>query len=274
MDISTKKLAFIGGGNMAEALIKGLLAAGRVPPGHVVVSDVRGDRLKELERLYGVRTEQDNARAVEGCDAVVLAVKPQQFDEVLSGLKAVANRFNPLMISIAAGVPTVRIEQVLGAATRVVRVMPNTPALVGRGAAALCAGSRAGAADMDLAEEILSAVGIAVRVDEKDMDAVTAVSGSGPAYVFVLMEAMEQVAREHDMDAQQARALVIQTVEGAAALYRASDVGPAELRQRVTSPGGTTAATLESFQQQGVYEALVYGIHKAAERSRELSQIE
>jgi pyrroline-5-carboxylate reductase len=269
-DESPRDLVFIGAGNMAEALLRGILAADIRAPHHIVLTDLREERLAELRGAFGVRTQADNASAVLDAETVLLCVKPQQFDEVLSELKG---QIPPgaLVISIAAGIPTARIEALLGAGTRVVRVMPNTPALVQHGAAGLAAGRHATAQDLEWAQTLLRAVGQCVVVTEDEIHAVTAVSGSGPAYVFYLMEAMLRAAADLGLDPAVARDLVIQTVEGSARLLRASPESPEVLRSRVTSKGGTTAAAIAVFDQAGVAEALASGVRAAARRSRELA---
>jgi pyrroline-5-carboxylate reductase len=269
-DNPPRDLVFIGAGNMAEALLRGILAADIRSPHQIVLTDLREDRLAELREGFGVRTQTDNAGAVLNAETVLLCVKPQQFDEVLADLKGQIPS-DALVISIAAGIPTARIEALLGAGTRVVRVMPNTPALVQHGAAGLAAGRHANAQDVDWAQTLLRAVGQCVEVTEDEIHAVTAVSGSGPAYVFYLMEAMLRAAADLGLDPAVARDLVIQTVEGSARLLRASPETPEVLRSRVTSKGGTTAAAIAVFEQAGVGEALAAGVRAAAHRSRELA---
>jgi pyrroline-5-carboxylate reductase len=265
----TSRIAFIGAGNMAEALVKGLVSAG-VPADRITVTDPLETRLDEFRRSFGVQGSSSNVSAVAGADVVVLAVKPQILQGVLEEIRGHVGE-SALIVSIAAGIRTERIEQTLGGSARVVRVMPNTPALVGEGISAISGGRRATAADLDLAGELLGAVGRVVRVDEKHMDAVTAVSGSGPAYVFYLMEAMLAAARKLELDAGVARRLVYQTVAGAAKLAAGSDVGPEALRERVTSKGGTTAAAIAVLEERGVRAALEAAVAAAHRRSRELS---
>jgi len=269
-DSSPRDLVFIGAGNMAEALLRGILAADIRPPHQIVLTDLREERLAELRESFGVRTQCANAQAVRDAETVMLCVKPQQFDEVLAELKG---KLPPeaLVISIAAGIPTAKIEAILGEGTRVVRVMPNTPALVQHGAAGIAAGRHATERDLDWALTLLRAVGLCVVVEEDDIHAVTAVSGSGPAYVFYLMEAMLRAAADLGLDRDVARELVAQTVEGSARLLRASPEGPDVLRARVTSKGGTTAAAIAVFDQAGVGEVLAAGVRAAAQRSRDLA---
>src|SRR5258706_4095455 len=189
MTLQNKKIAFIGAGNMGEALIRGLLETKTMTPSQIIACDVVASRLEYFKTKFGIRTTSDNAAAVRDADIVLLAVKPQQFSEALASLIPHPSSF-PLIITIAAGVTTARIERELGGAPRVVRVMPNTPSLVSAGAAALCKGTHATDDDLATAETILGAVGITVRTEGKFLDAVTALSGSGPAYVFYVTEAM------------------------------------------------------------------------------------
>jgi pyrroline-5-carboxylate reductase len=269
--VSGTLITFIGAGNMADALIRGLLARGVRRPGEVLATDVSPERREAMAARHGIRTSADNAAACEGADWVVLAVKPQVLPDVL---KALAGRLSPAarVLSIAAGIRTAKIEDALGGAPRVVRAMPNTPALVGRGASALCAGRHARPADLDEAERLLSAVGLVVRVGEDDMDAVTALSGSGPAYVFVLVEAMLAAAARMGLEPATARALTRATVAGAAELLAPDDADPSELRRRVTSKGGTTEAALRVLDDRHVLESIVQAIRRAQERSRELAR--
>ncbi|MCC5843112.1 MAG: pyrroline-5-carboxylate reductase [Verrucomicrobia bacterium] len=263
-------LVFIGAGNMAEALLQGILSAGLWRPEDVCLTDVRPERLAELKARFGVRTSTDNAEAVRGASVIFLCVKPQQIPDVLSPLKGAGAE--ALWVSIAAGVTLGTIEHLLGEGCRVVRVMPNTPALVQCGAAGYCGGTHASEPDLQVVQRCLESVGMAVRVSEPDLHAVTALSGSGPAYVFYLVEAMLQGGASLGMDPETARALVVQTVKGAAELLTAQPtVSPGELRERVTSKGGTTAAAIAEFNSRGVGEGLTRGVLAAAARSVELA---
>jgi len=260
-------IAFIGAGNMAEALIRGLRSA---QAGAIVAADVRQERLEQLRAHYGIEICADNARAASNADVVVVAVKPQQMSEALGSLRsAIAHR--PLLISIAAGITTARIERELIGEPRVVRAMPNTPALVGAGVAAVCRGRFATEADLAVAEGILRAVGLVVRVEEREMDAVTALSGSGPAYIFYMTEALIAAGVEAGLSEEVAKQLATQTVFGAAELLVESGRAPAELRGKVTSPGGTTEAALKVMQERGFEKIVAEAVRAAARRSRELS---
>ena len=267
--LRVNKVVFIGAGNMAEALVKGMTASGVCGADRIFVTDVRPERLAFFEKEFQVKGFADNAVAVKNADIVVLAVKPQLLGEVLAGLKASLGK--SLLVSIAAGISTAWIESKLADGVRVVRVMPNTPALVRAGAAALCGGRRATEEDLVMAETMMTAVGLCVRVPESSMDAVTALSGSGPAYVFHLMEAMIEAARHAGLDEAVARKLIYATVSGAAKLAEATGTDPAELRRRVTSKGGTTAAALEVLEEKAVYHAYLGAIAAAHRRARELS---
>lgn len=267
--IMESKVVFIGAGNMAEAIVSGMVAANFCAPEKIIMTDVRPERLTELENDYGVSTSTDN-HVVKNAEIVVLAVKPQVMMEVLKGIAPVLRK-ETLVISIAAGIPTSKIEAALGEGVRVVRVMPNTPALVGQGASAIAAGSNADEADLEVAEKILGCVGLTVRVDESDLDAVTALSGSGPAYVFYLLEGMLAAAEKMGLDPQIARRLALKTVEGAARLMDDSGEAADALRAKVTSKGGTTEAAICSLDRAGVQAAVVQALLTAQKRSVELS---
>jgi len=269
MSIMESKVVFIGAGNMAEAIVSGMVAAEFCEPEKIVLTDIRPERLADLEKEYGVRTSTEND-AVKNAEIVVLAVKPQILDEVLKKMAPVFRK-ETLVISIAAGIPSSKIETALGDGVRVVRVMPNTPALIGQGASALAAGSLADEADLDVADSILGCVGLTVRVDEDQIDAVTALSGSGPAYVFYLLEAMLSAAEEMGLEKETARILALQTVEGAARLMKDSGEEAAALRAKVTSKGGTTEAAIKSLDASGVKEGVVKALKVAQARSVELS---
>ena len=266
MSLKNKSIAFIGAGNMGEALIRGLLAVKAVAPQRLTAVDVLPERRKLLEAKFGIRTMSDIPRA----DILVLAVKPQQMSAVLPTLKSQFSDLK-LIITIAAGVTTARIERELGGNVHVVRVMPNTPALIGAGAAALAPGQFATEDDLATAEAIFGAVGITVRVDETALDAVTALSGSGPAYVFLVAEAMITAGLEVGLSADVAKKLAMQTILGAAKLMADGREEPAELRRKVTSPGGTTEAAIKVMMQRQLPETFSEAIAAATRRGRELT---
>ena len=268
--INVNRMVFIGAGNMAEALVKGMLASDVCTADRLCVTDVRSERLAFFEKEFNVKGLTSNENAVRSADVVVLAVKPQVIGGVLDGFQAALGH-KPLVISIAAGISTSWLENSLGEGVRVVRAMPNTPALVRSGATAICRGRWATDADFSFAEAMLSAVGVVVRIEEKDMDAVTALSGSGPAYVFHLMEAMIAAASHAGLDDGVARKLVYATVRGAAKLAEDTGADPAELRRRVTSKGGTTEAALAVLEEKSVYHAYLQAIAAAHRRAQELS---
>jgi len=270
MNLRNKTIAFIGAGNMGEALIRGLLAAKTVPSSRIIAADVRAERREHFMSSVGVQAINDNAEAVKAADIVLVAVKPQQMSEVLAGIKS-AMSDSKLVVSIAAGVTTARVERELGGRVRVVRVMPNTPALVGAGAAALAKGANATDDDLTTAERILGAVGIVVRVEESLMDAVTALSGSGPAYVFFVTEALSRAGVAAGLDEALAKKLAIQSVSGAAKLMVESGEEPESLRHKVTSPGGTTEAALKVLGEGKLVDLFARAILAAQKRSRELS---
>ena len=257
------ELLIVGGGRMGEALLGGLVAAGRDPE-RLAVAEIAAARRDELSAAHpGVTVVEAPVPA----QAAVLAVKP---DGVPDAARAVAQAGARRVLSVAAGVTTGAMEAAIGAPLAVVRAMPNTPALVGAGAAAISAGSHAGEQDLDWAEEVLGAVGVVVRVPETALDAVTGLSGSGPAYVFVVAEAMAEAGVLAGLPRDVAETLAFQTLLGASRLLLESERGPAELRAAVTSPGGTTAAGLRELERGGVRAAFSDAVMAAAGRSREL----
>jgi len=261
-------IGFIGGGNMAEAILKGLLAAGTAPLS-IRVSEPLAERRQYLSSVYGVVCTEDNKTVVTASDTIVLAIKPQMAASVLPELAGVFSA-DKLLVSILAGTPTARLAALLGQPARIVRAMPNTPALIGAGATALATGSNATTADLTTARALFAAVGTICTVTEAQMDAVTAVSGSGPAYIFTVIDAMVAGGVAEGLDPDTALALAIQTVIGSARLVAETGEAPLALRQKVCSPGGTTLAAIEKLDALGFAAALTAGVRRAAERSREL----
>jgi len=269
MSIQTIHIAFVGAGNMAEALIKGLLDARITTAEKLIAADVNEARLQWLVEEYGITAARSNEDAVARAELVVLAVKPQQLLEVAQGVAARV-RSSHTVVSIAAGIRLARIEAALPPRTAVIRAMPNTPALVQRGVTVLARGTSARDADVHVARDLFLAAGKVLELPEDAMDAVTAVSGSGPAYVFYLMEAMIEAAVAHGLRRSDARMLVEETVRGAGELAARLHEDPQALRRRVTSPGGTTEAAIKVLDARKVKEAFTAAIAAAAARSREL----
>jgi pyrroline-5-carboxylate reductase len=268
--LATRRIGFVGGGNMAEALVRGLLDAG-VAADAVRVSEPDATRRETLGQRYGVALHGDNAELAAWADLLVVAVKPQVIEAALAPLaERVAS--DALVVSVVAGVPTARVEGLLGGSVRVVRAMPNTPALVAAGATAIAAGSHAETDDLVLAEALFGAVGRCVRVAEPALDAVTGLSGSGPAYVMLMVEALADGGVRAGLGRDVAQLLAAQTVYGAAKLLLDSGEHPAVLRDRVTSPGGTTSAGLAALEAAGVRGAVIAAIESATARSRELGR--
>ena len=261
-------IVFIGAGNMAEAIVAGIVKQRVVEPADVCVTDVNEERLDHFAEQYGVGRTSDNASAAAQADVVVLSVKPQIFPDVWPEIER-ALKPDALVVSIMAGIPSAKIAN--GKPIRVVRVMPNTPSLVGEGAAGIAAGERATQADLDMAEKILGAVGVAVVVEEREIDAVTALSGSGPAYVFYLLESMLAAADEMGLEKGISRDLALSTVIGAAKLMKESGEDAAELRAKVTSKGGTTHAAISTMEERGVKESVIAAMKAAQARSVELA---
>ena len=266
----TYELGFIGGGNMAEAIVRAILDQKLIAPNRLFVCDPLPQR-RDLFNQLAVATTDDAAQVVASAQQIMLAVKPQVFSDVGDALKQVdADR--QIIASIMAGISTQKIEAAVGRPARVVRIMPNTPLMAGCGMSAIALGQHAQPGDETLTLKIFQAAGEAVVLDESHMDAVTAVSGSGPAYVFYLAEAMADAARSLDLPAEAVDLLTQQTVFGAAQLIKQSDDPPAELRRKVTSPGGTTQAAIEHMEAKDVRQAIAQAIARAAARSAELGR--
>lgn len=259
----------IGAGNMGEALIRGLCKADVVSPGMLTATGRRDERLQELARTYKITTTQDNGVAAAGADVVLLAVKPQIMDKVL---QEIAAQVNPaaLIISVAAGVSLQLLEAHLKPGTRVCRAMPNTPAVVGAGATAIALGRHATDADAVVVKAIFEAVGFVTQVDESLLDAVTGLSGSGPAYVFMIIEALADAGVKVGLPRYKALALAAQTVLGSAKLLLETGQHPGVLKDQVTSPGGTAIAGLHTLEAGGLRTTLINAVVTATERSREL----
>lgn len=269
--ITTKKIGIIGTGNMGGAIIGGLLNAHITVPQNLFAFDVKESQISELLARYKFNKCASNIEVVERAEFIILAVKPQNMREVLTEIKPAVKKHH-CFLSIAAGIRTEFIENILGEKTRVVRAMPNTPALIGAGATAIAPGSYAEQIDIELAEKIFSALGIAVQVDEKQLDAVTALSGSGPAYFFYLIESMIKAGIKLGIPDEIAEELVKQTAIGSARLAAESIESPAELRKKVTSPGGTTEAAMEVFLKYKFKDIVIAAIQRATQRAQELSQ--
>ena len=269
--LKDRKIAFLGGGNMAEALIKGLISAGTAKPGRILVTDISADRLAHLKQTYGIVTQETNLSAAREAEVLIVSVKPQVVDRVLAEISSVVDE-RRLVISIAAGIPLARLEKALREGSHVIRVMPNTPALVLAGAAALSGGKHATADDLALAQSIFTSVGRAVIIEEKLMDAVTGLSGSGPAYVFMIIDALSDAGVKAGIPRTLALELAAQTVYGSAKMVLETKEHPAKLRDMVTSPGGTTIEGLHALEKGGFRAALMNAVEAATERSRDLGK--
>ena len=265
------KLGFIGAGNMAGALVRGLLHAGVITPDRVIASDVSPERLEHIAKLHGVRTTSDNHALVRECDVVVLAVKPQVMDKVLVQIAGDVNP-NQLFVSIAAGIPVAAIESKLPAGTRLVRSMPNTAAIVLEGATAIAAGSHATEHDLAVARAIFEAVGRVVVLDESLLDAVTGLSGSGPAYVMLMIEALADGGVKVGLHRDTALLLAAQTVYGSAKLLLETGEHPGRIKDQVTSPGGTAIAGLHTLEAGGLRRTLIDAVEAATKRAAELGE--
>ena len=271
--MSTAHIVFIGGGNMAISLIAGLLA-NQHPADKISVAEPDTDKCQQLQQQFNIQTFTDNEQAIAQADVLVLAIKPQIMQIVCKQAAAAVAQSKPLIISIAAGIRGTDIDRWLGGQNALVRCMPNTPSLLQLGASGLFANAACSAAQKQQADHILAAAGITLWVDnEQQLDAVTAVSGSGPAYFFLLIEAMQAAGEKLGLSANTAQQLSIQTALGAASMAKESDVSPAELRTRVTSKGGTTAAAIEHFQQHDFEPLVEAALSAARNRAIELADI-
>jgi pyrroline-5-carboxylate reductase len=270
MAVDGRRVAVLGAGTLGEALISGFLSGGWREPAEIVATGRREERIAELRERHGVDATLSNGEAVGRAALVILAVKPQDFEVLLGEIGPVVGE-DQAVLSVAAAIPTTAIEARLAAGVPVVRAMPNAPATVHEGIAGMCAGAAADEGHLALAEEALAHLGAVVRVPEAYMDAVTAVSGSGPAYFALLSEAMIEAGILLGLGREVSTKLVIQTMLGTAKLLRDEHMHPVELREKVTSPGGTTIRAVRELEQAGVRAAFLNAIQAAMERSRELA---
>ncbi len=274
--LKNKKIGFIGGGNMAEAMIKGLLSASFIEAKNVFVSEPSEAKRDTLHAEYKIKVSADNRELVKKCDIIILAVKPQIVQKVLRDIASLVGR-DKLVISIAAGVPIAIMDDVLRGGKNkkfsIVRTMPNTPALVQEGVTAIASGEHVRKIDVKIAHRIFEAVGRTVDVEEDQLDAVTGLSGSGPAYIFMLIEALSDAGVKMGLSREVANILTIQTVLGSAKLARESGKHPGELKDMVTSPAGTTISGLHALEEGSFHTTLMNAVEDATLRSRELGQI-
>ncbi len=271
--LNDKKIAIIGTGNMGEALISGLIVSESSKPKNIICTDVREDRLDEIRREYGVRTTSDNLQAVAESDIIVYAVKPQIIAAVL---KETAEKLDmsKLIISIAAGVPLPAIESCLNKDLRLIRVMPNIAASVKEAASAIAAGEHATKEDIDLAMAIFNSIGKSIFLKENYlMDAITGLSGSGPAYIFLIVDALADAGVKMGLSRKEALFLSTQTVLGAAKLLMETQEHPGQLKDKVTSPGGTAIAGLATLEEGGLRTTLIHAVEAATNRSKELGEV-
>ncbi len=265
-----RRIAILGGGRIGEALLSGLLSSGWRDPSELVVTNRGEERIAELRERYGVEATEDNVAAVTGAGLVVVAVKPQDIDALLATIGAHLTT-EQTVVSVAAAIPTAHIEERIADGVPVVRAMPNAPATVHEGMAGICAGAHAGDEQLALAEDLLGHLGRVVRVPERSMDAVTAVSGSGPAYFALLAEAMIEAGILLGLSREISTQLVVQTMLGTAKQLRDERMHPVQLREMVTSPGGTTIAAIRELEMAGVRAAFLNAIQAAMVRARELA---
>jgi pyrroline-5-carboxylate reductase len=269
--VARRRIAIIGGGRIGEALLAGLLSSGWREPGELVVTSRGEQRAADLAARHGVQASTDNPGAVRDAELVVVAVKPQDIDVLLEEIGSLLDASQTLL-TVAAAIPTRHIEARIADGVPVVRAMPNAPSTVHEGMAAIAPGAHAGEAQLALAEEALAHLGRVVRVSESSMDAVTAVSGSGPAYFALLAEAMIEAGILLGLSREISTTLVVQTMLGTAKQLRDQGMHPVELRESVTSPGGTTIAAIRELEQAGVRAAFLNAIQAAMNRSKELAE--
>jgi pyrroline-5-carboxylate reductase len=267
--MKTRRLGFLGSGNMATALVGGLVSGAVLPPDRILASDVKAERLEQLATEFGVRTTMDNHQLLRESDVVVLAVKPQVIDRVLTEIAADV-RSDQLVVSVAAGVPIEALESRMPPGSRVVRAMPNMPATVGAGATAVAGGAHASAEDLRIARELFEAVGRVVVLDETLLDAVTGLSGSGPAYVMLIIEALADGGVKVGLHRDTALLLAAQTVFGSAQLLLETGEHPGRLKDMVTSPGGTAIAGLHTLESGALRKTLIDAVECATRRAAEL----
>lgn len=266
-----RRLGVIGTGKMGSALIRGIVKAGVLPPNKITASDVDPNLLSALKKETGIKTTSNNLEVVKSAEIILLALKPDMIRPVLTEVKGHLTKEH-LLVSIAAGVPIKAIEEVAGAEMRIIRVMPNTPALIGHGAAAFSPGKKATREDVEDVKAILEAVGLAVELSEKHLDAVTGLSGSGPAFVFMVIEALADGGVKMGLPRATAMQLATQTVLGAAKLVLETKKHPGELKDQVASPGGTTIAGIAALERAGLRAALIEAVEAATKRSMELGK--
>lgn len=268
-----KKIAFVGAGAMAEALVKGLIAAEHLPAKGIWLTNHANDaRLQELHAAYGVTITRNQTALLKDADVIILSMKPKDAEVALTSLRAAKLEPGQIVVSILAGIHTSFLESYLPSNQPVVRAMPNTSATILEAATAIAAGVHAGSEDMKVVSSLFKTVGEAVEVEEEDMDAVTAISGSGPAYLYYMMEALEEASSQVGLDETVGKQLLIQTFKGAARMLEQSELTSAQLRANITSAGGTTAAGISVLEEQGVKAAVQACVKAAAARSKEMGQ--
>lgn len=270
--LANKTIAFIGAGSMAEAIIAGLIAKEIVAPAQIIATNEQNEeRLRSLKETYGIQVSRDKQEIMLKADIVVLAMKPKQVDEGIAAIKQYSSE-KQLVISVLAGISTAYLSELLGHSAPVIRTMPNTSAKVGESATGMSAGEFATEADVALAASLFEAVGTVTVVPEEKLDAVTGVAGSGPAYIYYLVEAMEQAAQQIGLEEQEGKELIIQTLHGAVKRLSTTSKSAQQLYKEVMSPGGTTEAGLKVLSEQHFQEAIISCIKRATERSKELGE--
>lgn len=269
--LSKMKIAFLGAGSMAEAMISGITGSGKIPPKQVIVTNRNNmKRLKELEKSYGVKAIQRENISLKDVDIIILAMKPKDINQALLSIKHEISP-NALILSVLAGITTSYIEQHLHSGQQVIRVMPNTSSMIGESATAITSGKHTSFDQVKIARELLQTIGKVYVIHEDKMDIFTGIAGSGPAYFYYLMEHMEKTGVENGLEPEISRQIIAQTIVGAAKMIQEQNETPTVLRENVTSPNGTTAAGLQALEENGGGNAISEAVKRAAERSKEIS---
>ncbi len=271
--MNSSTITLIGAGNMGTSLLAGLIA-NQFPPEQLWITDPESEKLAHLQQQFNIHTSTHNDEAIKNADVIILAVKPQVMHEVAKSISPLVQQNKPLIISVAAGIREENLQDWLGGDIAIVRCMPNTPALISAGATALFANAFVSAKQHELSESILRAVGIIVWLNnENEMDAVTALSGSGPAYFFLMIEALQAAGEKLGLSSDTARLLTLQTALGAARMALESNEPATELRRRVTSPGGTTEAAIRVLENENFHDIFLKALQAASGRSKELANL-
>ncbi|WP_208587120.1 pyrroline-5-carboxylate reductase [Gracilibacillus suaedae] len=273
MNLREKRIAFLGAGSMAEAIIAGMTAKQIVPADRIIATNhSNNERLTELENKYGIRTSQSKKDVVSQSDIIILAMKPKDIQPAITEIKEYLSE-SKIVVSLLAGISTLYMEQLIGLRNAVVRVMPNTSALIGQSATTITAGRYANFLTVRLIKQLMTSIGTTTIIEEEQMDAYTALAGSAPAFYYYMVEAMEQFVEEQGLHKETAKPLMAQTIKGVAEMLATTDDAPATLREKITSPGGTTEAGLQTLAQHKFQQAVIACLEQTTKRSKELREM-